>query len=524
MSPKKLLPADAYTIGLIYVKPLEMNAITVMLDEEYERVSLAMGDKNEYVLGRIGKHNVAIVGPARGAQGKVAIADVVASIHWSFNNISIGLLVGIGGGVPHLPKQDVRLGDVVVGAPEVGPAVVQYDLGKETTTGFEVTKTLNKPPALMLRVVNAVEDKYLRQKAGDESFFTTHLRRFNEFPRLRERYRRPSALDRLFLADYRHEPGSDCNKHDKQFEIQRAGRNPADEVYIHYGTILSGDRVMKSEITRDKISGQFHNAICFEMEAAGLMDEFPCLVVRGICDYSDSHKNKDWQEYGAATAASYTRELLLNMSERIVPGLERPVDRDMEAKDNDGLTALHRAARDGDQEEVQRLLENGANIAARDKENRAALFWAAREGHDDVVLLLLDRGANIHARVSWGSTALHEAAAEGNEEVVRVLLNRGARVTARNKFGNMALHSAARRGQMGAMRLLLERGSDIEAAGDHGFTPLHQAARDGQSTAALFLLQNGANPKSLNKDALTPSQVAVKYGHKQVMKSIEEYT
>jgi len=81
MGPKKLRSSDAYTIGFIYVKPLEMNAITVMLDEEYQSVPLALGDKNEYTLGRIGKHNVAIVGPARGGQGKVAVADVVGSTH-----------------------------------------------------------------------------------------------------------------------------------------------------------------------------------------------------------------------------------------------------------------------------------------------------------------------------------------------------------------------------------------------------------------------------------------------------------
>ena len=246
MDSKKLLPSDAYTVGLIYVKPLEMHAITVMLDEEYQSVPLALGDKNEYTLGRIGKHNVAIVGPARGAQGKVAIADVVGSIHWTFRNMTIGLLVGIGGGVPHLPKQDVRLGDVVIGAPEVGPAVVQYDLGKETTAGFEVTRTLNKPPALLLQVVNAVEDRYLRQKQGEEGFFTTHLTRFNQFPRLRKQYQRPSGPDRLFRVDYRHEAYTDCNKHDEQFEVLRPERDPPDEIQMHYSTILSGDRVMKS--------------------------------------------------------------------------------------------------------------------------------------------------------------------------------------------------------------------------------------------------------------------------------------
>ena len=47
--------------------------------------------------------------------------------------------------------------------------------------------------------------------------------------------------------------------------------------------------------------------LCFKMEAAGLMDDFPCLVVRGICDYADSHKNKQWQGYAAATAAAYAK-------------------------------------------------------------------------------------------------------------------------------------------------------------------------------------------------------------------------
>lgn len=50
--------------------------------------------------------------------------------------------------------------------------------------------------------------------------------------------------------------------------------------------------------------------LCFEMEAVGLMNDFKCLVIRGICDYADSHKNKLWQPYAAAVAAAYATELL----------------------------------------------------------------------------------------------------------------------------------------------------------------------------------------------------------------------
>src|SRR6202020_3170166 len=75
------------------------------------------------------------------------------------------------------------------------------------------------------------------------------------------------------------------------------------------GLISSGNMVMKLGGIRDKL-GQELGILCFEMEAAGLMDNFPCLVIRGICDYSDTHKNKDWQPYAAATAAAYAKELL----------------------------------------------------------------------------------------------------------------------------------------------------------------------------------------------------------------------
>lgn len=50
------------------------------------------------------------------------------------------------------------------------------------------------------------------------------------------------------------------------------------------------------------------------MTLIGLMDTFPCLVIRGICDYADSHKNKIWQPYAAATAAAYTKDFLSYVS------------------------------------------------------------------------------------------------------------------------------------------------------------------------------------------------------------------
>jgi hypothetical protein len=87
--------------------------------------------------------------------------------------------------------------------------------------------------------------------------------------------------------------------------------NPA----IHYGLIASANQLMKDAIIRDKFAAEM-DVLCFEMEAAGLMNTFPCLVIRGICDNSDSHKNKEWQGYAAMVAAAYAKDLLY----RIVPG------------------------------------------------------------------------------------------------------------------------------------------------------------------------------------------------------------
>lgn len=116
-----------------------------------------------------------------------------------------------------------------------------------------------------------------------------------------------SENDRLFKPNYQHKEGAKtCDECDKTQMIERPIRENQDP-FIHYGTIASGNQVIKDAETRDSIG---KGCLCFEMEAAGLMNDFPCLVIRGICDYADSHKNKHWQKYAAATAAASAKELL----------------------------------------------------------------------------------------------------------------------------------------------------------------------------------------------------------------------
>ncbi|EXF74490.1 pfs domain-containing protein [Colletotrichum fioriniae PJ7] len=101
-----------------------------------------------------------------------------------------------------------------------------------------------------------------------------------------------------------------CNPED---ELTRDNR-PDTDPEIHYGAIASGNSIVKDSISRDQILQKLETkCLCFEMEAAGLMNDFPCLVIRGVCDYADSHKNDRWQNYAAIVAAAYAKELLLVM-------------------------------------------------------------------------------------------------------------------------------------------------------------------------------------------------------------------
>jgi nucleoside phosphorylase len=128
--------------------------------------------------------------------------------------------------------------------------------------------------------------------------------------------------DNLYPSTYAHADGeATCERCDTAQAIQRKDReNPARPAY-HQGTILSGDSVLKDAKKRDELSQRYFNAICFEMEAAGVMDQKHCLIIRGISDYSDKHKNGSWQPYAAATAAAFAKEFLYTIQPHIAKEL-----------------------------------------------------------------------------------------------------------------------------------------------------------------------------------------------------------
>ena len=165
---------------------------------------------------------------------------------------------------------------------------------------------LNKPPAVLLNALSTLRAEFERHGPKLGKILTETLRKTS--PDMLNTFGRPKAEDKLYRADYCHTSDSgDCTKCDPRKLVRRSQRT---ELKVHSGTIASGNSVIKCAAERDKISKDLGGILCFETEAAGLMDGFPCLVIRGICDYADSHKNKQWQRYAATTAAAYAKMLV----------------------------------------------------------------------------------------------------------------------------------------------------------------------------------------------------------------------
>jgi nucleoside phosphorylase len=301
MTRRRLCVRD-YTVGWVCALPIELAAAMKMLDEEHQDLPRDDNDTNIYTFGRIGKHNVVIACLPAGQTGTNSAAAVAVEMKLKFAQIRFGLMVGIGGGVPKA-ESDIRLGDVVISQPHMQHGgVVQYDFGKTAPSGFSRTGFLNTPPTILLHALSKLQANH---KIGRNNI-PIHLSTVSRLP---DFACNNAGSDYLFESDYKHIEGPTCAQCSKDKLVERSQR-PSQEIVVHYGTIASGNQVMRDGLIRDKLSSELGGVLCFEMEAAGLINSFPCLVIRGICDYADSHKNKTWQPYAAATAAACAKEIL----------------------------------------------------------------------------------------------------------------------------------------------------------------------------------------------------------------------
>ncbi|KAL2819722.1 hypothetical protein BJX63DRAFT_418683 [Aspergillus granulosus] len=262
---------------------------TRVLDEEYDESG------SEYATGRIHNHEIVICCLPAGVMGTNAAAAAATRMISAFPSLTSLLLVGIAGGAPS-DKVDIRLGDVAVSQPlgQYG-GVVQYDFGKTVPGGFQRIGSMNAPSHALLTAVSKFKSSLSSHATRDR------MRRYL--------VERPSPdADILFEYSYDHAGGETCSACRKDMIVKRPQRD--EDIGIFFGTIASGNQVIKYGRTRDAINSVVEGALCFEMEAAGVVNLLPCLVIRGICDYADSHKNKLFQPFAALAAAAVAREIL----------------------------------------------------------------------------------------------------------------------------------------------------------------------------------------------------------------------
>ena len=238
---------------------------------------------------------------------------------------------------------------------------------------------------------------------------------------------------------------------------------------------------------------------------------------------------------------------------------------DVNAAQGDGMTALHWAAMQGDQDLVQMLLAAGANVRATTRlGGYTALHLATQGGHSQAAAALLAAGSDPNLVTATGATATMLAANAGSAETVTRLIEVGAHVDAKDTtYGQTALMVAAGLDRDDVVRLLLARGADpkiassvvdltsltapidesqqrpaqagpaaaaagrVDVAGvtrpyryneligsQGGLTALHFAARQGSAKAVHALVDGGVDVNLPSPgDKATPLLVAIINGH-----------
>lgn len=282
-----LTPQD-YTIVLFCPLVIEQRAACLVLDRVHAGIAeRSIGQTVLYTFGEIASYNVAIAGYPAGEVGLGVSGSMVSEVLRDFPAIEFGLLVGIGAGIPSLHR-DIRLGDVAVAVPsDNNPGVIGYDLVKVEEGEVRLKQWLNSTHPLLRSVITSIRVQECRPGLG----FAGHI---------------PVADN---AAEFKRPAGPSVSLEAQGLGVRNLERN---EPQAHYGTILSGNGVIKSKKKRDELRDKY-GGIAIEMEAAGMMVKLPIAVIRGISDFADASKNDKWHAYAALAAAAYAKEMIVRL-------------------------------------------------------------------------------------------------------------------------------------------------------------------------------------------------------------------
>ncbi|EHK20676.1 uncharacterized protein TRIVIDRAFT_49960 [Trichoderma virens Gv29-8] len=340
-----------FEVAIICASPLEFNAISLLFDqfwdEDGDPYGRATGDPNYYTTGRFGKYDVVLALLTR--TDRATAASAAASIRTSYSGLRLALFVGICSGVPQIhdgdDEDEIMLGDVVISS-----TVVQCDFDTQHPKKYIHKDTVEdnsvKPNKDIRNLLVTFQTELGLGRLQKQTVNFLKQLQANATPKKRRKYKYPGIIeDKLFESTYRHKhrgsPACVCNDHrwmsdlvcknaihcpckdlgcDEKYlvvrqqlttkeRLPRDGTEEAHEPSIHVGAIASGDITITSGEYRDQIA-ENEGIIAFEMGGAGIWEEVPCIIIKGICDYADCHQSKNWQNYAAATAASASKAVL----------------------------------------------------------------------------------------------------------------------------------------------------------------------------------------------------------------------
>ncbi|OJZ86472.1 hypothetical protein ASPFODRAFT_206907 [Aspergillus luchuensis CBS 106.47] len=298
LSPPRPTSRSDYEIAIICALTVEQDAVHALFDHYWDDNGPAYGkhpcDPNAYSCGAIGQHNVVLVHMP--GMGKASAAAVAAHCRASFPNLKLALLVGVCGALPFTnTAEEVILGDVII-----GDGIIQYDFGRQYPDQFVRRNTLLDSlgrPSPEIRA-HLAKLKSRRGLASLHHAMGTHLRSLQRHPQFNGDYHYPGAEQ-----DVLYKPESNIVVSRRRLE------QPSPKPHVHFGAIASGDTLMRSGMRRDSIATR-EGIIAFEMEGAGISDNIPHVIIKGVSDYADSHKTKAWQPYAAGTAAACMKAFL----------------------------------------------------------------------------------------------------------------------------------------------------------------------------------------------------------------------
>lgn len=177
----------------------------------------------------------------------------------------------------------------------------------------------------------------------------------------------------------------------------------------------------------------------------------------------------------------------------------------------------------GNRAGVVLFLKTGMNPLTRGKDDLTALHCAARNGQDKLILMLIKRGIDVNVKTKEDRTPLHEATTRGSIEAAKVLLENKANINATDKNGDTPLLVAAGR-KADLISLLIEKGADVKAKNKNGDTALLRVMNYGGSKESLdvieALVNKGADVNASTNDGRTPLQAAISYGQRPLIEKL----